>query len=638
MLQSFSDRLRNSRWLGYAIVGAISLPFVLWGIGSYVSGPGGDTVVEVNGQDIQSYQLEQLVSQRRRMLTQRFGGKLPSAFSEKMLREQALNELITRELLRQTAQDAGFRVDKRSLAARIRQQKYFRKNGSFDRDLYQQTLKQAGMTPAQYEAQVQQGYVLEQLREGVAKTAFVLPGEARYAARLRAQERHVSVLERDRGSVAEGISIDDKDVHQYYEAHKDQFETPEQVRIAYLDLDLDVLSQQVDVSEQDVRAEYQSNQDRYRQQVARKAAHILIKVAPDASDEQQQKALAEARDVRRKIAQGADFAAMAKKYSDDAGSADQGGDLGYVTRDTMVKPFEQALFDLGKPGDVSDPVRTKYGYHIIKLLDIRKPKLESFAQARDEIEHQLRVKKAERLFYNRVEVLRNKAYENPGSLEPAAKATGLQLQQSDWFSRDQGQGLADGKKVREAAFSRGVLGDRRNSDPVELGKHHVAVIRVIDHRDPQPRPFDQVRDVVRKKLRARKVMDALHAWSDVLVKRLAEGAVPGDLADDGTKFVDAGWVSQDSDKLDPQVLRKAFGLAPPHDVDRTYTATDTSDGDRAVVVLSGVRLPDVGDDAVKDVRGKLQQSVAQAELEAWIGALRSAADIQRNEKRIERQD
>lgn len=636
MLQAFNDRIRNSRWLGYAIVIAISIPFALWGIQAYVSGPDESVAAEVNGTEITATALEQRVSQQRQLLRERFG-ELPPAFSDRLLRQRALETLITRELLRQAAADANLRVSDARLATRIQQQSYFQNEGRFDRDLYRRTLAQAGLSSSQYEARMREEFRLEQLRQGVRDTGFLLADESRRIARLRAQERRVALLQRERASVAQEVRLEEDALHSYYREHEDAFRTPARVRAAYIELDLEALAQQVEVGEEDLRARYRENRERYRQQAAREAAHILIEVPGDAPEEAAQEARRRAERLRERIVSGdAGFAALAREHSDDAGSAGQGGNLGYLTRGTMVEPFDRALFSLDEPGAVSEPVRTRYGFHLIRLLDVREPETKSFAEARDEIERELRTRRAERLFYDRVEVLRNTTYENPGTLQPAAEATGLEVQRSDWFSRESGEGIAANEAVRQAAFSDEVLEERRNSDLIEIGQRRVAVLRVDGHRPPETRPFEEVRDAVAERVRAQRVAERLRAWSEEVVASLRDGREPAAFAGDGATLRDLGWITEADGDVPGPVRSAAFELPPPPEGESTYRGVSLDGGDRGVVIVSGFRLPEVGEEELRAAQERLQQALAGAELAAWVAALREQADIVRNERVLQR--
>ncbi len=632
MLQSFSDRIRNSRWLGYGIVIAIAIPFALVGIEAYFGGGSGENAAEVNGVPIQSAQLEQQVSQRRAQLRERLGGEFPDVLSEG-LRERVLDQLILREVLRQAATDARMQIPPERLAARIRNQEQFRQNGRFSRELYRQLVSRWGLSEQQYESHMRSAYRVEQLRDGVTTTAFALPSEGRESARLTRAERRVGMLEYAREHAAQRVSITPEDIQAYYDENRESFQTPPRLRVAYLELGREALAQQVEVTEQELRAEYRRTQADADDGGERQAAHILLEVPDGASQEEAEAVRAEAQRLRERIVSGdAEFGAIAREHSDDPGSANQGGDLGYVGRGSMVPPFEEALFALEEPGAVSEPVRTSFGFHLVKLVDVRNEgQASTFEQARGEIEQRLRREKAERLFRDRAEVLRNTAYENPGSLGPAAEATGIEIRESDWFARDDGgDGIATDAAVREAAFTADVRQQGVNSDLLDLGDGRVVVLRVIGERAPEPRPLEAVGEQIRERLRQQRTDEILAQWSQSAQARLEQGTTPADLANDTVDYRELGWVRRDGGEVDAQAASAAFALAPPQDDGGPkYRETTLESGARAIVIVQDARLPDIDQAAVQEARSTLREGSASAEMSAWADALRSAAEITR---------
>ncbi|WP_070988734.1 SurA N-terminal domain-containing protein [Halofilum ochraceum] len=632
MLQSFKDRIRGSRWLGYTIVGIISVPFALWGIQAYMGGGAQTAAVTVNGEEIPSRQVERLVAQQRQTLSERFGGSLPEAFSDQMLRERVLEQLISRELLEQTAADANLQLGEQALAERIRGQSMFQRDGGFDRDLYRQILGQSGLTPSQYETRVRDSARVEQLRQAIVGSSFVLEPEARRLARLAGQERRVVSLRYGRDAASAAVEVEEEAVETYYQENRERFRTPEQVRVAWVELDIEALKEQVEVSEEDLRREYESAGQRYRSASEREAAHILIEVPEDATEDTEQQALDEIRSLRERLEDGADFAELAREYSDDSGSARQGGDLGAVKRGMMVEPFEEALFALSGEGSVSEPVRTTYGYHLIKLLDVREREQEPFEEVKDEIRDDLRTRRAQDRFYERVDVLQNTAYENPDSLEVVAEATGVPVQRSEWISRDSGEGIGSNEAVREAAFSPTVLDERRNSDVIELGERRIAVIRVTDHREPQPRPLDEVRAQVRERVESERIETRMREWSQSVIERLNNGASFEEIAaeGDGVDLVEHGWVRRGASDVSRNLLETAFGLAPPGS-DASYADLTLSGGTRAVVAVREIRYPEVVEDTLAQTNQRRARIQSEAEFRAWMEALRAEADITRRD-------
>jgi peptidyl-prolyl cis-trans isomerase D len=551
-----------------------------------------------------------------------------------MLRERALNQLITREVLRQVAADAGVRLSAQQVASRIRQQEFFRQNGQFNRELYRQILERSGMTPEQYEAQMREAFRIEQLRGGLVSSSFALAQEARYAAQLQRQERRVAVLEHSRERAAEQVSVTDEDVQAYYEQHQDQFQTPPQVRLSYIELSPENLTGEVEVTEDELRAEYRQQQQGRQQAEERQAAHVLIEVADDASQEEIDAARQRAQELRQRLVDGeAEFSAIAREHSDDPGSASQGGDLGYVKRGTMVEAFEQALFSLDDAGAISEPVRTSYGFHLIKLEDVRGGGGDerSFADARADLEKRIRQRKAERLFRDRVELLRNAAYENPSSLGPAASATGLDVQRSDWFTRDDGEGIAQSEAVREAAFQPSVREQGVNSDLVELGNRRVAVVRVADRKPAQPKPLEEVRQQVREQVRQQRIDRIFEQWSQSVVTELEEGAGLSELAREATDYRELGWIDRNWQE-EAAIASAAFELSPPRDDGPpAHRAVRLSSGNHAVLAVRDVRLPELEQSAVAQARTQLRRGIGGAEQDAWTQGLRAAADISRSQ-------
>lgn len=633
MLQSFKDRIRGSRWLGYTIVALISIPFALWGIEAYLRGGGQTAVASVNGEEIQSHVVERRVAQRRQALNERFGGSLPDSFSDQMLREQVVGQMIDRKVLQQATEELGLVATSQAVAGNIRGQSAFQREGEFNRDLYRQVLRQSGLSPAQYESRVARSVRVQQLQSAVANSAFVPDSEVEWIARLSNEERDVASLEYPRSAAEAEIELEQEAIESYYEDHGERFRTPEQVKLAYVELDLEALKQQVDVSEQELRQEYEAAGQRYREAAARKASHILIEVPQDASDAAEQEAMERIRTLRRRILEeGAEFEAIAREHSDDPGSAGQGGDLGFITRGTMVEPFEERLFGMQEQGSVSEPVRTRYGYHLIRLDAIREREQKPFAEVRDKIAEDLRTRRARSRFHERVEVLKNSAYENPDSLEAVADATGLAIEETDWISRKRGEGIASNPEVREVAFSDAVLDERRNSDVIELGERRVAVVRATDHRAPQPRPLEAVRDQVAQAVREEKTNQRLDEWSQRVTEQLEQGQDPASLAEAGVRWNEHGWITRSGSELGQRLVRAAFDLSPPPEGERAFRATERADGGRAVVIVRDVRLPDAESQALEQARQRRMRQLSRMEFQALTQALRDAADIERYDR------
>lgn len=641
MLQAFSDRIRNSRWLGYAIVAVISVPFALWGIQAYFSGADAQEVAEVNGSPIGAQELDRQVAERRRELREQFGEDLPEGFDGDLLRRNVLDELITQELLTQVATDLDMHSSDERVASLIREQDFFQRDGEFDAQLYRQTLARSGIRPAEYEADMRRTDRLQQLQTGIAESAFTLPSETRRVAMLEAQEREVSVLRIPTARVRDRVSITDADLRDFYDRNSERFRTPVALRVAYIELDLDRLADQVNVTEEEIRAEYERRVRETAETEAREAAHILVELSDDASPEEEEEARSLLERLREEYEEGADFGELAREYSEDIGSAQNGGDLGLIERGDMVEAFDEALFGLDEEGQVTQPIRTRFGYHLIRLTGIQGGDGPALENLRDEIVADLQRRHAEEVFFDRVDDLVNASYENPSSLEPASEALGVEVRRSDWFDRDSGDGIARHDKVRSAAFSEAVRHEGLNSDLIEIDDRHAAVVRVIDERDPQPVPFEEVEDEVRQELTATRAEELRREWLATVRDELGQGTAVAALSgrEDLPVEVDGPVRLRLSDEeaggIGPRARQLAFELpAPGSDGNASFDEVELADGESGIVVVHSVSYPDPEEAAIARFQGLLRRMQVNAELDAWIESLRDDADIRIHERQL----
>lgn len=643
MLQAFSDRIKNSRWLGYLIVAFISVPFALWGIQAYFTGGGPDEVAEVNGVAIPTHVLDREAGERRQQIREERGGSLPDDFDDTELRQRVLDELINDELLAQAASGMGMSTNDEQVARMIRDQEFFQRNGSFDVDLYRQVLARSGMQPADYEARMRRADRIRQLERGLVDSSFVLPSEARHIATLERQQREVSLLRIPADAAEDIVRIDDEEVRRFYDEHADRFMTPRQLRIEYLSLDMDQLAETIDVNEEEIRAEFERRVQQAEGDAEREAEHIMIELGRDATDDEEQ----EARDLLERLRnetleQDADFAELAREYSDDIGSAEQGGDLGPISRGDMDEDFERALFELDEVGALSEPVRTRFGLHLIRLAgmdDVDGPSLDDL---RDEIRADLQRRQAEEFFFDRVDALVNAAYENPGSLEPAAEATGIEIEESDWFSRSDGAGIGDHEAIRAAAFDDDVRIEGRNSDLIEIDDRHVAVLRLVQEREPESIPFADVEAEVRDELRQTRIAEMREGWLRDLRADLDEGTNIEALAERETPPItlDGPATVRFDTREGPfprDVNELAFDLpVPEREGVPSVEQIELDDGEQALLLVHSVTYPEPESDQVAQFEFLLQRLSANAEIQAWIETLRSKADIEINERRVRR--
>jgi len=634
MLQSFSDGIKNSKWLAYGIIGLIIIPFAFFGISSYLGNDGSSYVALVNGVEISPQALDREYAEQKNRLQKAFGGKLPAGMGDGgFLKTQALEALINRELLRQAADTEGYRIGDDLLVKQIRSEKVFQKEGRFDNDTYAAQLRSIGYSSVQFEASVRRAAALDQIRQGLVDTAFVLPSEEQQIALLKRQQREVASIQLPLATYRQNVAVSQTEIEDYFKVNQARYQYPEKVKLEYLELDTQALLPEVVIEEDELQQAYQDQQESLSQAEEREAAHILLKLAADASDEELKKRTDELLKMKARIEAGESFADLAKAFSEDVGSAKQGGDLGSVARGMMVKPFEEALFAL-QAGEVSEPVQSQFGLHLIQLKSIKAASVKPFAEVSAQLESELKQKKIEEsLFYDRSELLGNESYENVDSLLPAAEATGLKVQVSDWIERGSSKGIAHFPKVSQAAFSEEVLQEGRNSAVLELGDNHQLVVRLKEHQPASVKPLAEVSAEIKAVLSDRKARLAQQEAANKLLSDLQAGGSVAALVDAAKlNYNEAAWVGRNDTTQEPALLKQLFKMAKPVAEKASFDLVRLPSGDQAVLILSGVKIADAAADADKAKSSnsdRLAQSRGLGEYSAWLEALKSEAEIVR---------
>ncbi len=632
MLQVIRERAQGL--IVWIIVGFIIVTFALWGVGEYFREDPPIYVAKVNDEPILQIEYQRVLQQERDRLQQMFQGVELGQFEEQ-LKKQALERLIDRKLIVQAAREAGLTVSDAQLAAVLRGIEAFHdENGQFSPTLYEQRLRAFGYSTTAFEDQLRADLLAEQLVDGITVTAFATARDVAQAFQLQEQRRDVGFVLFPPGLVQDQVELSEEEIEAYYQQHQSRYQVPEQVKAVYLRLRLEDLLDRVEVSEEEVRRYYERHPELYTVPEQRRIAHILVAV-PEEGDEAEARAKAE--ELYRRLQEGADFAELAKSSSDDPGSAPQGGDLGFLEKGLMDPEFDEVAFTL-PPGQVSEPVRTAFGYHLIKVLEVKSGETKPFEAVRGEIERELRREKAEKLFLDEQERLANQAFEYPDSLEPAAEALGLEIQESDWVSRAGGEGIFAQPKVLEALFADEVLKEGYNSEPVELSRYDVVVLRVRAHRPAEVRPLEEVRAQVEAALRQEKAAALLAERAAEFERRVRAGEDPAEVA----QALGGRWVRESelgragAASVPPEVVRTAFRLPRPQSGPSVGTVA-LSGGAHAAVVVFAVRDPDpaqLDEETRRRYAEALRQAFGGDEFNAVLNALKAEAEIERYEDRL----
>ena len=620
MLQAIRDKVTG--WIAYGIIFLISIPFALWGVNSYLGGGEVAPAATVNGEEITARDLDQAYASYRQRLTQLFGGVIPESFgTETMLRDQVRTQLIERSALRQYTQQQGYRIGDVDLNRIIRNMGVFQRDGQFETAIYEAQLRSMGYSPLGFEQELRTDGAMQQFETGIRATSFVLPATRKQFSSLNYQTRKIRTIKYS--ADAADVQIDDSEIEQHYQSQSGRYRTPEQVRIDYLEVSLDDIKKGIEVNRDDVFARYQDSRAAYSTPETREASHILIKVSDDADNDQ---ALARITDIRNRIVNGESFADLAAEFSEDPGSASDGGNLGEIEPGVMVQTFEAELFAM-QIDQVSEPVKTGFGWHIIKLHSISGGDTQSFESVQASLEDEIRTELAEGQIYDLVENLANLAYEQSDSLLPAAEQLDLELQTSDWFERASGAGIAAANKVRHLAFSDEIMRQGLNSEAIELGNDRVVFIRLNELKPAQQQPLEQVKDMIRSELVMTRLRELNNRVGSEGLVALSAGKTLDDVAQEWSVTVhDHGFIERQQSDIDAAIRGRTFKMPKP-ETSAVFDGLSLSNGDYVIVELSAVLSNDAEVDQ-KTLDG-LADAQSNAEYQSAMKMLSGRAEVVR---------
>ncbi len=628
MLLDFRDGIRNSKRLKYILVGVICIPFALVGIGSYFGNHGPSYAAKVNGQEVSVYAFQNAAAQSQMQIQQTFGGRLPEGLNlSSMVNNQAMDTVVQQEVLRQSTAEKGFAVGDKQLADGIFSIDAFIVDGTFNKQRYSEFLQSRGMSAEQFEEQYRSDLLMQQFRNGVVATGFTLGDENKQLEALRNQKRIASFIKLDTQARADSLEISDDEVQAYYDENIDSFNNPQKVKIEYIELKVDDLKASVEATEEDLEAYFEQNKTRWVVEEKRSASHILLALDSDASDADVEEKQALADTLMERIAAGETLASLAPEFSDDPGSADSGGSLGEFGRGVMVSAFEEVAFAMNE-GEVSDPVRSDFGFHIIQLDQIIPEQGQAYEEVKAEVEDQYRAELAETEFFQVSDTLSNATYENNDSLQPAADETGLQLKSTDWIDQNSTEGVGAFPQVIAAALTDDVRNNGLNSDVLTVGENHAVVLRTIDYEAAKPKDLDEVRDDVVKLVQSEKATEELTALGNSMVTELQGGAAAEALAteNDG-EFTPAAAIERSNPEVDRTLVRELFTMPKPGDGAASYRTVADSNGDIIVISFSGVEAADSEEPAEITATA----APATAEFNSLVSAIEGDADVERND-------
>lgn len=632
MLQTIRDRAQG--WLAWIIVGLLIIPFALWGIQEYLGNDAEVSVARVDGTDISQREFQNAYEQQRERVRAMLGADAKS-LDEAKIKQGVLDGLIRNEVLRQATDTLALRVGNAQLAREIQSIPDFQKDGQFSKQQFTELLRRQGLNAERFEALVKASLLSDQLNAAVTGTAITTRHELDEAIRLKNQQREIGYFIVPWQNFKQDVKVDDAAIVRHYEQNRERFVTPEQVSIEYLELSAQDLAKGIQPDEQALRKLYEELRANFSVGEQRRVSHILFTLPPNADDKTITAAKDKAEGALKRLRAGEPFAKLAKEYSQDMATAQKGGDLGFV-EPGMLDPLVEAALSAVKPGEPGELVQGSSGFHIVKVTELKPARVKTFDEVRAELEAEYRQRTAQQQFFEKAEPLANLVYENPDTLEIAARELGLKIRRSDLFSRAGDSGISADPKVVGAAFSADVLERGYNSEPIEIGANHLVVLRVKEHKPAAPRALADVKQEIGEELRTQAAQDRARALGETLQKRLSEGADPQALAKEhALQWVKTDFIGRaDNAVAEPAVVDVAFALGKPQGAAaKTVPVVGgkrLASGDYAVIAVFGVKdgSPAALESSARlALQRQLQRGRADSEYQGFIDKLKSQTKI-----------
>jgi peptidyl-prolyl cis-trans isomerase D len=622
MLERIREGSQGPWAMGILVLIVIS--FVFAGVGSYINSSASGAAANVNGEEIGLDELERAYQNERARMESQFGDAFATLASDtaylQNFRQGILDRLISEKLLDQAAQEFGLRVSDEQIKLAIVGMQEFQVEGKFDNDRYLAILRQAGFQTNNFRDYMRVDMVRRQLSQSLMGTEFTLAGEAKAAHLMQQQTRDIRYLTVPASKFIDQVNINDEDISFFYQSNISQFDTEQEVRLSYVELSLEDLLPSIEVTEDEIAQYYQQNLVDYRTDEERQAAHILFE-----SDEEDESIALKAEEVLAKIEAGEDFAALAKTFSSDTFSAENGGDLGWFGKGIMDPAFDDAAFLLANKGDVSGVVKSEFGYHIIKLTDIKPEQINSFENVKEEITIKVKTFKAEERFYEVSQRMSEVAFEVPDNLDEVADIAGKSISTTELFSRANAPEVVSNPNVLSSAFSFELIEDAVNSEVLELGSNHIIVVRVAEHEPARTKALEEVKEQIQLTLASQSAQRAARDWALELQKALTDREdVTAKLASVEISWEEKQAVTRNDATLSQTIVDTLFKLSAAD-----TNVVDLVTGDISLVQLTQVNsAAEANAQQLISLQSRLASSKSQILYGAVIESLKAQADIE----------
>lgn len=630
-------RERAQGWFAKVILALITVPFALWGVDSYLrNGGDGAVVAKVNGQSISKQEFNQALKEQTERMRRGMGASFDPSLLESMeMRQAILDNLIERRLLDSGASKAGVVAPDELLVKFIAEVPDFQQDGKFSQTRYESLLRNQSMTPAMFESRVRQSLLIERLSNSLTDSTLVSHAALERFIRINEIQREINQAQVLPEQFIPQVKVTPDEIKAYYEKHREEFRVPEQARLEYVVLSADELMQQMSVTDEEIKKYYDEHSAQFQEQEQRQASHILINALPKASAAEKAAAREKAEKLTKEAKQAsANFAELAKKHSQDTGSAGNGGDLGFFARGMMVKPFEDAVFKMS-PGEISEPVQSDFGFHVIKLYAVKPGKLRTLAEATEEIALALKKLKAGKRFAEVAESFSNAVYEQSDSLKPAADALKLKIQTSSWLDKKGSVDIAllNNEKLLQAVFSEESLKLKRNTEAVEVRPNTLVSARVVEFKPASYKTLESLNVELGARLQ-RELADTLavkHGKEALEQLRKGEGAA--DLKWGAPILISRQAAATLGQIAVGEIFKADAGKLP------VYTGVANPKGGYMVIKVNRVVEPGNLEDAKKkSYTERLRQLSMQEYYKAFVASLKQKAEIVIKKEQLEKGD
>jgi peptidyl-prolyl cis-trans isomerase D len=625
------QKIRNwaTGWIAFAIMGLIIITFAVWGI-NFADGGSEPVVASVNGEDIKLRQFQQAYSNFREQM-QKYTGKSLAPAEEEILKKQTLAKLIQDEVINQAAVASGLQISNATIRKTVRDIDVFSGENGFDRAIYERSVMQLGMTSTAFEHQLRLELMANQLQGAVTNSAFVSEKEAVWLTRISRQTRDLSYVILPADDVKDSIEISDDAIEEYYSKTSRGLSEPDQVKVAYLELSVEKLAEGVQVVEEDVRTYYDNNKDKYDVKEERQVNVIDIKLSPEADDAEVELARNKAEKLRDLIASGISFTEIAEKHDDGSKPEILVSEHGFLARGVLPREVDEIVFALDQ-GQLSVVERTDRGLHIFRVDGIKGGAKNTFENSREVIEKDYKRSEAEYKYFDLADKLVTLAYEHADTLEVAAEEIGIEIQETEYFSRDSANELFAEPKILAASFSQEAIKSGENSEAIELDNNHLVVLQVLEYLPARKKSLDAVKEQITQILKSEQASKIQQEKGQEILQQLKQGSDLSQVAETlGFEWKLAEAVNRDDVSVNRKILRTAFKLGKPAENSFTFAGTKIGREDHAVVAVSKIGYPhSLLDEDIDKTKAMLLQSKANDDWSSVVDALMDKASTSIN--------